>query len=143
MIEQILVVCTGNICRSPVAEGLLSLRLPKVTVRSAGIAAATGYPVDASTRDVAKELASVDIAEHRSRLLTQEICDDADLILVMEQSQKRLVERQFSRTFGKVYCLDPDEDVVDPYQRSRRTHEICVTHIVTQTERWARRIRNA
>ena len=91
MIDRILVVCIGNICRSPMAEGLLRLRLAGrtgVTVGSAGIAARVGEPADPMAQGLMRER-GIDIAGHRARQLTPELAGAHDLVLVMEQEHER------------------------------------------------------
>ncbi|MDZ4805262.1 MAG: hypothetical protein SGI90_10410 [Candidatus Eisenbacteria bacterium] len=85
---QILAICTGNICRSPMAEGLIRVRLSAraaefATVGSAGIAAVPGVPASSHSVEACRRH-EIDISAHRSRPLTKEMIDEADLILVME-----------------------------------------------------------
>lgn len=92
---QILAICTGNICRSPMAEGLIRARLSArsaefATVGSAGVRAVAGIP--ASTHSVtACRRQSIDISSHRSRPLTTEMIDGADLLLVMEEHHRSAI----------------------------------------------------
>jgi protein-tyrosine phosphatase len=92
---QIVVVCTGNICRSPMAEGILRARLsPRAaefaTVASAGVAAAPGLRASSHSVTVAREN-DIDIAAHRSRPLTPFLIRTTDLILVMEEHHRDAV----------------------------------------------------
>lgn len=94
---NILCVCTGNTCRSPMAEAILRHEIGRrgwrhVRVGSAGIAAAMGEPAAANARLVAGE-AGLDLSGHASRLLTPELVDWADLILVMSPSHRHAVAR--------------------------------------------------
>jgi len=84
---HILFVCTGNTCRSPMAEGLLRAALAakgldQVTVSSAGTGAWDGAPVSEGSYLVGLEQ-GLDLSEHRARLLTRDVVRSADLILVM------------------------------------------------------------
>jgi protein-tyrosine-phosphatase len=93
---QVLVVCTGNTCRSPLGEVLLRAhlaadpRLAGVTVASAGTNAATGAPASEGSYLVALER-GLDLSAHRATLLTREMVSAADLILVMGGSHARAV----------------------------------------------------
>ncbi len=84
---HILFVCTGNTCRSPMAEGLLrsalaAKGLEQVTVASAGTGAWDGAPITEASYLVGLEQ-GLDLSEHRAQLLTRELVRGADLILVM------------------------------------------------------------
>ncbi|MFH1928203.1 MAG: low molecular weight protein arginine phosphatase [Chloroflexota bacterium] len=120
----VLFVCTGNICRSPMAEGLLRTRLTRegladrIQVRSSGTHGIDGSP--ASTYAiVALHQMGIDIRGHRARTVTQQAIDDADLLLVMTHRHITFIERHFRRTKGKLYLLNEmigqDFDVDDPY----------------------------
>ena len=85
---RILFVCTGNTCRSPLAERIARRELERrgrgeeVQVGSAGVAAAPGQTASEGSLTVARE-AGLDLHDHRSRLLTREMALEADLILGM------------------------------------------------------------
>lgn len=138
MIQSILVVCEGNICRSPMAAALLKERLPATTIVSAGLGALLGQPADAS---VATLLAArgLDVSTHRAQQLSERLCNQANLILVMERHQKDQLERRYPLVRGKVFCLGAygGYDVFDPYLRSRECFEACYQLIRAGVERWA------
>ena len=89
MFNSILVVCVGNICRSPVAERMLQKLLPEKKVSSAGVGALVGNPVDGLAAKVADEH-GIDTSGHYARQLTPEICRTADLILAMSEETRRM-----------------------------------------------------
>ncbi|TDY16894.1 protein-tyrosine phosphatase [Paraburkholderia sp. BL6665CI2N2] len=139
MMDQILTICAANICRSPMAGGLLQLLLPGSTVVSAGLYAVDGNPIDPTIATLL-EGHGVDSNDHRSRRANQKMFEKADLILVMESAHKRAIERKFPQGRGKVFCLDPDEDVSDPYGRPWAIYEQTAARIARHTTEWARRI---
>jgi protein-tyrosine phosphatase len=123
--NRILMVCTGNICRSPIAEVLLAARLGQGrAVESAGIHALVGWPADAVARELMAER-GLDLAPHRARQLTAAMVRSADLILVMEEGQRREVEALDPSARGRVHRLGRigGFDVPDPYQQGRGAFE--------------------
>ena len=81
--QNILVVCVGNICRSPVGERLLASELPDAHVTSAGIGALVGHAADETATQVAAAH-NLQLNGHKARQFTPEIGEENDLILVME-----------------------------------------------------------
>ena len=93
--STILVVCTGNICRSPIAEGFLQQLLDDrgvdgVAVESAGVSGLQGYPADPEAVRAAAEQ-GVDISKHRARRVRPAMLETADLVLTMTAEQKESV----------------------------------------------------
>lgn len=82
---NLLFVCSGNSCRSPMAEAIIKTMLDEkiVTIKSAGTAAMDGLPASENAQIVAKEFGG-ELSNHKTKYLTKELVDEADLILVME-----------------------------------------------------------
>ena len=128
MFKRILVVCVGNICRSPTAEFLLRERLQQsnvphsdVQVASAGLSAMVGHPMEAIAAQVMRDH-GVDGSSHRARQLTPAMVRDSDLVLVMEQSHLAAIGRMAPPTSGKVFLLGKwqgDTRISDPYRHER------------------------
>jgi protein-tyrosine phosphatase len=100
---HVLVVCTANRCRSPMAEALLRRRLPTLDVTSAGLLEA-GHPASGgSVRALAAR--GVDLGEHRSRQLDADAVMDADLVIAMARSHLRDVVVADPSAFGRTFTL--------------------------------------
>ena len=91
--KHILTLCTGNICRSPLAEALLARELPDHIIWSAGLGALVGNRADPLSVAVAAAH-GLNIEAHRAQQVTRWMCQQADLILVMEPAKARGAGRQ-------------------------------------------------
>ncbi|WP_336822813.1 low molecular weight protein arginine phosphatase [Sporosarcina sp. USHLN248] len=117
---KIYFICTGNTCRSPMAEAILrSQKLEGIHVRSAGIYATDGEPISDNAKTLIEESDMPYTSVSRS--VTAEELSWADLILTMTESHKRTLLHAFPEAAGKTYTLKefslPNEegDVHDPY----------------------------
>jgi protein-tyrosine-phosphatase len=122
-IKKILVVCTGNACRSPMAEGYLRAVLKQeegFEVMSAGTGAADGFKPTQEAVDVMKE-DSVDISFLITKAISKSFVDAADLILVMAEKHKKFILEYFPESKEKVFLYkqyaridDGSKDIADP-----------------------------
>ncbi len=103
-IRSVLVICHGNICRSPFAERLLAGGTAGLAVRSAGLEAGSGNPAEPEARTVAEEYA-VRLDDHRSRPLDESLVAWADLILAMEGHQLAAVARRWPAARARTRLL--------------------------------------
>ena len=146
---RILIVCTGNLCRSPMAMALLQAKLARDKARhdwlveSAGIWASAGRP--ASVHAV-KEMAErqIDLADHSARPVTSRLLAQADLVLVMTRNHAEALETAFPNQAHKVHLLSEmigkDYDVQDPYGSSRTEYECTARELEALVENGYERI---
>ncbi|WP_295413403.1 low molecular weight protein-tyrosine-phosphatase [uncultured Thiodictyon sp.] len=145
MFRHLLVVCTGNLCRSPLAEALLRARLARagrtIEVASAGLMARLRDPADETTCLVAAEH-GLDLSAHASRPIEPELIRWADLVLVMEQAQRRELLDMAPTAAGKVYLLGhwSEGEIADPYRRGRDAAETAYAQIDVAVEAWLARL---
>lgn len=142
MVQSVLVVCIGNICRSPMAVGILRTRLGHVRVESAGLGALIGHPADPIARELMRER-DIMIDDHRARPLSAPLCAQSDVIFVMDAKQKRSVVDRYPTTRGKVFRLGEfiDQDIFDPYGGERSDFQACLTLIDRAIEDWVERLK--
>ena len=122
MISSILTVCTGNICRSPLAEYRFKELLvdKEIAVTSAGVNALVGQSPDDSALLIAEEN-GFDLKAHKGQALTESIVKENELILVMENHHKKLICDLYPFSTGKVFLLGrwlDDPEIIDPYKKS-------------------------
>ncbi len=133
--KTVLFVCTGNICRSPMAEGLFRHATRGRTdcrVMSAGVGALEGQPPSPHAVRALKEL-GIDISQQRSRMLTSELVDEADYIFGMTHSHVDSVNLLFPQAAEKMFLLrefdetldEFEKDISDPIGGSYETYAYC------------------
>ena len=121
--RRILVLCHGNICRSPYLEAVLQRGLPDVAVTSAGfVGSCRAVPPNSIALSAERGL---DLTRYRSRPITQGSAGDADLVIVMDPEQARRVVRMFGVKRGRIIIagdLEPrfqgSRDIRDPWNES-------------------------
>lgn len=149
MFGSVLVVCVGNICRSPVGERLLAARVAEmgstISVSSAGIGALVGHAADETASAVA-EAHGISLAGHQARQFTRAIGAAHDLILVMEPGHRREIIRLNPDLSGKTMLFDHwrgGKGIADPYQHSRQFHEEVFSLIDAAATDWVNKLVSA
>ena len=142
MFDKILVVCVGNICRSPSGEYLLKQLLPNKVIASAGVGALVGKPADKMATQVALEN-GVSLEGHQGQQLSSDLCRDYELILVMEQGHIEAVTNIAPEARGKTMLLshwNGKEDIPDPYRQSKEAFEHAYKLIAQGCQAWAKKL---
>ncbi|MET3631991.1 low molecular weight protein-tyrosine-phosphatase [Burkholderia sp. 572] len=145
----LLVVCEGNICRSPLAAALLAARLPQADVASAGLAPPPGRPADPLACEMAGAR-DLSLDTHRARPVTTDLCKQASLIFVMDDGQRRALEARHPFLRGRVFRLGeyarasddarPGIDIPDPYRGTRADFIRCAALIDLAVASWLPRV---
>lgn len=138
----IVVACTANICRSPMAEALLRHALNAeppplrdLRVVSAGVAARDGDTVSANSVQTLRKV-GLDIANHRSQALTAEMLNEALAVFVMTETHRQIMQAMFAPIPRNIHLLrefmprDADKQIGDPYGGSLQEYEATRDEIV-------------
>lgn len=133
---KIMFVCTGNICRSSMAEEMMKSLLKekaledRVYIYSSGTAVDVPRPASENAIIALKEM-DLDLTKHRSKLTTEELIDKADLVLAMTEGHKNFVLSIMPEAKDKVFTLieyakDGEKgDIMDPYLMNLETYQKC------------------
>ncbi|WP_059104143.1 low molecular weight protein arginine phosphatase [Shouchella shacheensis] len=141
MKQRILFVCTGNTCRSPLAEYFLRKqdKAGHFEVASAGIVAQEGSPISSGSASVLEE-ACIE-HDHRARPVSDKLVNWADIILTMSESHKRVLQKDYSNQEEKVFTLkeyvqvDGSTDIADPFGGDERAYAQTAKEIDHQLKR--------
>ncbi|WP_024832945.1 low molecular weight protein arginine phosphatase [Ruminiclostridium josui] len=143
---KIIFVCTGNTCRSCMAEGLMKEALkdlkdsPRIIATSRGISAFDGDPASGHSVKAMKNLWDIDISSHKAKILTNTDAEQADLILTMTRQHRDIIKRLYPQKKDQVFTLkeyvypdlNPDgsaADISDPYGMSYDVYEACAKEL--------------
>jgi protein-tyrosine phosphatase len=136
---SVLVVCVGNICRSPIAERLLARDVQGLTVASAGLNAVVGHGVQTDMADIARKI-DIDVSCHSARQFTADLGAAYDLILVMEKAHRNEIARIAPHLMGRALLLDHwsgGEDIADPYRQGVAAYQYAFEKIMISSQTWA------
>jgi protein-tyrosine phosphatase len=144
MFNKILVVCVGNICRSPTVEALLKSRLAHrgIDVSSAGLGALVDKPMDSTALAVLREHGG-DHPDHKGRQLTREHLQQADVILTMEQRHVDSIAQMAPEVRGKTFLLGKwqnNQEIPDPYRQQKVAFEHVYQLMAQGVSSWSQKL---
>jgi len=163
--KNILLVCTGNTCRSSMAERIFKAELEKekklieeFSVASAGISAYEGEPASRNAVRVMRDLWNLDIDDHKAKLLKKEHVDEAFLILTMTKSHKHAILTLFPEAKNKIFTLKEfaygttmptdaygtgfNPDIRDPYGMPVEVYKKCAMEIKDAIDKVIEKLKN-
>ncbi len=149
----VLLVCTGNTCRSPMAEAILRSLLserfanqfadgqpPPAVAVSAGLSAFPGGPASPEAMSVMKHR-GLSLVHHQSRAVSDRLIANADLVLTMTRSHRNAIVQRWPELAAKTHLLsDNNGDVSDPFGGTESIYAACAVQIEQYLRRWVDQI---
>ncbi|USD67029.1 low molecular weight phosphotyrosine protein phosphatase [Vibrio sp. SCSIO 43136] len=146
MFNSILIICTANICRSPLAEAIFKRHLPNKQIGSAGTQVSSlgiaGAKADQGSINVA-ETKGLDLSSHTSQPLTAELAKGYDLILVMTEQHRQEVMEIAPGSGGRTLFIGQwigQGHIDDPYKQSDDAFDACYEVLERAAVSWAARL---
>ncbi len=137
-----MLVCVGNICRSPMAEVLLKQQFPDRTVFSSGISALTGKPADLMSVELMSEQ-GLDLTQHCAQQINSVLVASSDLILTMEQSHIDAMHSKFPEARGKIHLIGKwadNQEIPDPYKKDKSAFSHSLNLIESGLNAWNKKL---
>lgn len=138
--KKVFFVCTGNTCRSPMAEAIAKYfcKNENISIFSRGILG-NGAPASSMTMEAVLKY-KLDLQEHKSKTITKEDFESADLILTMTNEQKDLISYVFTNSENKVftlyeYIMQENKDIEDPFGEDFSSYMNCAKEIYELIEK--------
>lgn len=142
MFKNVMMVCVGNICRSPIAEVYLKHCHPELNVYSSGLGALVGKPADINSMSL-MDVKDIDLSNHSAQQISSDLVSKADLILTMEKVHINAIQEHYPVSLGKVYLIGKwhdDQEIPDPYRKSMKDFEVSATMIESGIDAWREKL---
>lgn len=142
MFKNVMMVCIGNICRSPIAEVLLQHQQPQLNVFSSGLGALVGKPADPSSVELMTEK-GIDLNNHCAQQINSVLVAASDLILTMEQKHVDAIQSQFPESRGKVHLIGKwadGQEIPDPYKKDKEAFSSAASLIESGLAAWQKKL---
>ena len=142
-LQSILCVCTGNICRSPLAEAYLRAAFHERTIGSAGIGAMVGHRIEEQAARIA-DREGLDVVAHRARQIDAALVTQYDLILVMEQGQLEWIRSRYPEAQGRIFLASHWTDrreISDPFRQSGDYFDQIYAQLRTALDAWVAKLK--
>ncbi len=142
MFKNVMMVCIGNICRSPMAEVLLQQKNPGLNVFSSGLGALVGKPADPTSVKLMDEK-GIDLTQHCAQQINSVLVSKSDLILTMEQKHVNAIQSKFPESRGKVHLIGKwidNQEVPDPYKKEEDAFISALSLIESGLDGWQKKL---
>lgn len=142
MFENVMMVCIGNVCRSPIAEAYLKHIQPESHIFSSGLGALVGKPADPKSV-VLMDAKGIDLYNHRAQQIDTTLVSRADLILTMEQRHVDAIQSKFPESRGKVYLVgkwNDNQQIPDPYKKDLNAFKTASAMIESGLNSWQKKL---
>ena len=142
---QVLLVCTANICRSPMAEALWREAAAggrrQLSVGSAGTEAEPGRPADGTAAEL-MALRGLDLSGHRAERFRPDLALESELILVMEAGHQRRIQALAPQLAGRVHLLGrwTTGEIADPFRQDQSIYAECIELLENSVKSWLNRL---
>lgn len=117
-----MMVCIGNICRSPIAEVILKNWHPELNIYSSGLSALVGKPADINSVELMSDK-NIDLSSHCAQQINSVLVSSSDLILTMENKHVEIIQAKFPESRGKVHLIGKwidNKEIADPYKKNKQ-----------------------